>query len=236
MIEINNLSFSYDNQKKALENINIKTAERTITAILGHDGAGKTTLLKCIMGLLKPSHGLIKVDNMFNDMLPYDEYISYLPDKGGFYSLLTPWQNLIFRGSQHNKNKKEVKELASDYLHKLELNNKKNKISGMLSKGMQRRLALACTLINQPKILILDEPTNGIDQVRSEIIISMLKELKHKCNSILINTHDLVLVGAVCDSIIVLNKGKLIEEKKVEDIGMNLRKYYLDVVDSYKEE
>lgn len=229
MIKVTDLTLSYDKKKVVLNNISLEIESRRVTAILGHNGAGKTTLFKCILGLIKPQSGLIEIYNNKKDEKLFETNISYMADSGGFYPLLSPFDNLLFRASFYNKTT-EAKQLASYWVDKLILNTSKVKLAGQLSHGMQKRLSFACALINNPNIILLDEPTNGLDPESTDIIIRIIGELKKEDNTLLINTHDLNLVRETCNKIIFLQDGVIIDKKNVIEINDNLKDYYLDIV------
>lgn len=220
MIKIRNLNFSYSKKQQVLYNIKMDIEDKGIVGILGHNGAGKTTFLKCIAGLLNHYSGNITKDEKIQ--------ISYMPDSNGFYPLLTPLQNLEFRSSLNFKDKSKTNQIAKYWLDKLKLENISK--AGTLSQGMQKRLSLACTLVGDTKIILLDEPTNGLDPISMDTVIRVLKELENSGKMILINTHDLNLVKEICYKVFVLQKGKLIKEDLVSDIKDNLREYYKNTV------
>ncbi len=233
MIKINNLIFAYNKKSLVLNDINLDIKKQKITAILGHNGAGKTTLFKCILGLIKPQSGFIEIDSSRKDGELSATSISYMPDSGGFYPLLSPLDNLLFRASFYYK-QIEAKQSAEIWLEKLKLNKLNLKFSGQLSHGMQKRLSLACALINNPNIILLDEPTNGLDPESIDLIIKIIEELEKEDTTILINTHDLNLVRESCYKIIFLQDGTVIGENIVKEIENNIKEYYLKMVEGYK--
>ena len=234
MIRINNLTFAYDKRNLVLDNINIEADKQKIIALLGHNGAGKTTLFKCILGLLIPQKGEVEIKIRIDHGNNHSPIISYMPDSGGFYPLLSPLDNLVFRASFY-KDKKAAKEAAQYWLEKLKLNKSKVKFSGQMSHGMQKRLSFACAIINDPDIILLDEPTNGLDPLSIDILINLIREINKEDTTILINTHDLNLVREACHKIIILQEGIIIDEKKVKDIEKNFREYYLEMVEEYNQ-
>ncbi|MDD2370952.1 MAG: ABC transporter ATP-binding protein [Firmicutes bacterium] len=232
MIKVNDLSFAYDDKNEVLKNISLNIDSQKVTAILGHNGAGKTTLFKCITGLLKPQSGSIEIKLNSNEESCLEKYISYMPDTGGLYPLLSPMENLIFRASFYQNNN-EAKESAMYWLDKARLNKSVVRFSGNLSHGIQKRLSFACALINSPKIILLDEPTNGLDPESIDIISNIINEKNKQDTTILINTHDLNLVREVCDKVFFLQNGKVIGENKVSEIEKNLKEYYLKKVGAF---
>lgn len=232
MIKLNNIGFTYNKRNLIFKDMSLEVKRGEVTAVIGHNGAGKTTLFKCILGLIKPQSGSIEIYNNRKDEKLFETNISYMPDKGGFYPLLSPYDNLLFRASFYNKTT-EAKQLASYWLDKLILNKSNVKLAGQLSHGMQKRLSFACALINYPNIILLDEPTNGLDPESKDIIIRIIGELKIQDNTVLINTHDLNLVRETCNKIIFLQDGVIIDKKNVIEIKDNLKDYYLDMVSNH---
>lgn len=234
MIKLNNIGFTYNKRNMIFKDMSLEVKRGEVTAVIGHNGAGKTTLFKCILGLIKPQSGSIEIydENYKEDDQLFDSNISYMPDAGGFYPLLSPYDNLFFRASFYNKGT-EAKQLTSYWIDKLILNKSNVKLAGQLSHGMQKRLSFACALINNPNIILLDEPTNGLDPESNDIIIRIIGELKKQDNTILINTHDLNLVRETCNKIIFLQDGVIIDKKNVIEINDNLKNYYLDMVSNY---
>ena len=210
-LEIINLSKAYDT-KEAVRNISFKVNENEIIGILGPNGCGKTTTIGMILGLLKPTKGKVLINgieiekqrvdllNELNFISPYIE----LPKK------LTVRQNLEVFGRLY-----DVKELGIkiDYLsEKLRLNEFINKITGELSSGQKNRVSLAKSIINDPSVLLLDEPTASLDPETGDFVRSFLEEYqKEKKTSILLASHNMSEVERLCSSVLMMNKGSIID-------------------------
>ena len=211
-LEIIDLSKSYD-LKEAVRNISFEVNENEIIGILGPNGCGKTTTIGMILGLLKPSKGKVLINgieiekqrvgllNELNFISPYIE----LPKK------LTVKQNLEVYGRLY-----DVKELENkiDYLiEKLRLNEFINKITGELSSGQKNRVSLAKSIINDPSVLLLDEPTASLDPETGDFVRSFLEEYqKEKKTSILLASHNMAEVERLCSSVLMMNKGSIIDQ------------------------
>ena len=211
-LEIIDLSKTYDT-KEAVRNISFKVNENEITGILGPNGCGKTTTIGMILGLLKPTKGKVLINgieiekqrvellNELNFISPYIE----LPKK------LTVKQNLEVYGRLY-----DVKELGIkiDYLsEKLRLNEFINKITGELSSGQKNRVSLAKSIINDPSVLLLDEPTASLDPETGDFVRSFLEEYqKEKKTSILLASHNMAEVERLCSSVLMMNKGSIIDQ------------------------
>ena len=217
-LEIIDLSKSYD-LKEAVRNISFKVNENEIIGILGPNGCGKTTTIGMILGLLKPSKGKVLINgseiekqrvdllNELNFISPYIE----LPKK------LTVKQNLEVYGRLY-----DVKELENkiDYLgEKLRLNEFINKITGELSSGQKNRVSLAKSIINDPSVLLLDEPTASLDPETGDFVRSFLEEYqKEKRTSILLASHNMAEVERLCSSVLMMNKGSIIDQGIPEEL------------------
>ena len=211
-LEIIGLSKDYDG-KDAVKNISFKLNQNEIIGILGPNGCGKTTTIGMILGLLKPSKGRIlingiEIENKRVDLLKYLNFISpyiELPKK------LTVRQNLEVYGRLY-----DVKELGIkiDYLcEKLRLNEFINKITGELSSGQKNRVSLAKSIINDPSVLLLDEPTASLDPETGDFVRSFLEEYqKEKKTSILLASHNMAEVERLCSSVLMMNKGSIIDQ------------------------
>ena len=210
-LEIIDLSKTYDT-KEAVQNISFKVNENEIIGILGPNGCGKTTTIGMILGLLKPTKGKVLINgieiekqrvdllNELNFISPYIE----LPKK------LTVRQNLEVFGRLY-----DVKELGIkiDYLsEKLRLNEFINKITGELSSGQKNRVSLAKSIINDPSVLLLDEPTASLDPETGDFVRSFLEEYqREKKTSILLASHNMSEVERLCSSVLMMNKGSIID-------------------------
>ena len=211
-LEIIDLSKTYDS-KEAVRNISFKVNENEIIGILGPNGCGKTTTIGMILGLLKPTKGTVLINgieiekqrvellNELNFISPYIE----LPKK------LTVKQNLEVYGRLY-----DVKELGIkiDYLcEKLRLSEFINKITGELSSGQKNRVSLAKSIINDPSVLLLDEPTASLDPETGDFVRSFLEEYqKEKKTSILLASHNMAEVERLCSSVLMMNKGSIIDQ------------------------
>ena len=217
-IEVINLSKSYGT-KEAVKNINFKIAENEIIGLLGPNGCGKTTTIGMLLGLLKPTKGDVLINGVrieenrinilkrINFISPYIE----LPKK------LTVKQNLIVYGRLY-----DIKNINSriEYLaNKLRLENLLNRITGELSSGQKNRVSLAKALINDPGVLLLDEPTASLDPEIGDFVRTFLENYKkEKKISILLASHNMSEVTRLCSSILMMKDGVVIDEGKPEDL------------------
>ena len=211
-LQIINLSKAYD-AKEAVKNISFKLSQNEIVGILGPNGCGKTTTIGMILGLLKPTSGKVLINdieieshrvkllNKLNFISPYIE----LPKK------LTVRQNLEVYGRLYDVNKLKIK---IDYLcEKLRLYEFIDKITGELSSGQKNRVSLAKSIINDPEVLLLDEPTASLDPETGDFVRSFLEEYqREKKTSILLASHNMSEVERLCSSVLMMNKGAIIDQ------------------------
>ncbi|MDC0436772.1 ABC transporter ATP-binding protein [Candidatus Pelagibacter sp.] len=234
-IEVINLSKSYG-KKEAVKKINFKVNENEIIGLLGPNGCGKTTTIAMLLGLLKPSNGIVLINGMnieshrisllhkMNFISPYIE----LPKK------LSVKQNLIVYGKLYSvKNLNDKIELLAN---RLRLKNLLGKITGELSSGQKNRVSLAKALINDPKVLLLDEPTASLDPETGDFIRTFLENYKkEKKISILLASHNMSEVKRLCTSVLMMKDGVIIDEGKPDILikkhgRQNLEEVFLKLI------
>ena len=234
-IEVINLSKSYKS-KQAVSNINFKINENEIVGLLGPNGCGKTTTIGMILGLLKPTSGQVLINGIdiernkisllhkMNFISPYIE----LPKK------LTVKQNLTVYGKLYNINNLNDR---IDYLsNKLRLNNLLDKITGELSSGQKNRASLAKALINEPTVLLLDEPTASLDPETGDFIRTFLENYKKERKiAVLLASHNMDEVKRLCGSVLMMNDGNIIDRGTPDDLikkhgRKNLEEVFLELV------
>lgn len=201
-----------------IEKITMKLVSGNIIGLVGPNGAGKTTLMKILAGLLIPKKGTIKINNKIirNDERPIwvKNLIGMMPENINWYGTSTPYQEIKKILVIRNMKTKNINFI----LEQVGLKHKSNDTLNSLSQGMKQRLSLACALIGNPKILILDEPMNGLDPVAREAFAQILKNLAKNGRTILISSHQLAELERMVDSIILMHDGEIIEEGKINDI------------------
>lgn len=223
MIEVKNFIKKYDNSF-AVNNINFSANKGEVLAIIGHNGAGKSTTLKSIIGLIKPTSGEIIVDKMKhpNDSVKIKNIIGFMPEENSIYDDMTAYDYIMFFSSLYNI-KKEVAKQRINYLLS-SLNLEKDKIIGNMSKGMKRKTLIARSLINNPKVLIFDEPASGLDPNTTKFILEYIQELKKSNKTIIITAHNLRHIELVADKILILNQGKIAIYDTLEKIRLKYGK------------
>ena len=215
-LEIKNVSKKYNDQD-ALINVSFSLKQGDIVGFLGPNGAGKTTLMKIITSTLKQDIGDVIVfgnNTITNDIVTKNN-IGYLAENNPLYKEMDVNEYLYFIAELYKtKNKKEV---INSLIKKTGLENARTKKIEQLSKGFKQRVGIAASLINDPKVLILDEPTTGLDPNQLIEIRNLIKEVG-KEKIVLLSTHILQEIPKICNHIIIINKGKIVENIKMDEL------------------
>ena len=225
-VEINSLGKIYGNSSgkhfTAVDNVNLDIRKGEVFGFLGSNGAGKTTTIKMMCGLITPTTGRILL-NGCDVALDHGEAMRQigvvLEGTRNIYWPLTAWQNLMYFGSLKGCSRKISKERGESLLKELELWDRRNDIIRNFSRGMQQRIAIACALIADPPILILDEPTLGLDVEAMQIMKALLKRLAQDYKkTVIITSHQLDVVQALCERVAIMHKGKIIADKNLNEL------------------
>ena len=214
ILEVNNLSKTYKNFK-AIDDISFQVNKGDIYGFLGPNGAGKSTTLRMILGLIKPNSGDIKLNGSFVNFKnkKYLNNIGALIERPDFYKNLSAYQNLKILYSMSRVNNPEI---IHDVLHEVDLFDRKDDKVGSYSQGMKQRLGIAQTLLHNPQLIILDEPSNGLDpQGQADMRELILKINKDKGITVIISSHILAEIEKIANRMIVINKGQKIIEGDV---------------------
>ena len=216
-IEVKNITKFYGEQK-ALNAISFTINKGEIVGFLGPNGAGKSTLMKILTGYLVASEGDVLVNN-FNvniHKINAQKSIGYLPEHNPLYLEMYVKEYLQFNAAIHNISNDEVPKI----IEKVGLTPEAHKKISQLSKGYRQRVGLAAALLHNPEVLILDEPTTGLDPNQLVEIRSLIKEVG-KDKTVLFSTHIMQEVEAICDRVILINKGKIVADKKLNELKKN---------------
>lgn len=212
MIHLKNVTKLYESHI-AVRNLNFEVRPGEIMGIIGHNGAGKSSTLKMIAGLIAPSSGKVQVmghDMSQNRGTPeVKKKIGFLPEESALYANMTVLEYLTFFGELYEMPKKQTLARIEELLSGLNLP-ERTKLTGELSKGMKRKVAIARVLLHDPDLLILDEPNSGLDPLTSFFILNYLKELRKQGKTILLSAHNLFHVESVCDRVTILKDGRLL--------------------------
>ena len=223
LIDAKNLKKSFGDFT-AVDNIDLNVQRGEVVGFLGPNGAGKSTTMKMLTGFLEPDSGDILINNidMKSDPLKAKEFIGYLPEGAPSYSDMEVSEFLSFIGKMRGINNNQLLNARLDEMaNQINLKEVWNKPIETLSKGFKRRVGIAQALIHDPDILILDEPTDGLDPNQKHEMRNLIKTISSK-KAIVISTHILEEVEAVCSRVIIIANGKLLANETPESLGNNL--------------
>jgi ABC-2 type transport system ATP-binding protein len=206
------------NNIPALEKVSLSVEQGEIFGLLGPNGAGKTTFVKLILSIVHPTSGSATVLGYPLGQRVLKEYCGYLPENHRYPAFLTAENTLIFFGRLNGLPESTLKEKAHSLLETVGLKDWAKVKTKKFSKGMLQRLGLAQALINDPKILFLDEPTDGVDPIGRKEIRDLLLNLKTQGTTIFLNSHLLSEVEMICDRVAILNKGKVVRTGTIAEL------------------
>ena len=236
MIQIKDFVKDYGTLR-AVDNINFEGREGEILGFLGPNGAGKSTTLKAITGYLAPTAGNIHVKdfNIYDHPKEIKKLIGYLPEQNPLYDDMTVYNYLKFIADIRGISNEEFPKKLKSVLSSCGLKEVVGKPIHTLSKGYKQRVGLAQAIIHDPKILILDEPTTGLDPNQIKEIRELIKKLGES-KTLIISSHILQEVKAVCDRVVIINKGKIVANEKTVDLETNFEEKTKLVLEIYSEE
>lgn len=219
-ITVNNLTKKF-NGIKAVDNVSFEVKKGEIFGFLGPNGAGKTTTIKSILSLINSNSGNIKINgiDIKKDVKKAHKYVGYLPEKVAFYDNLTAIQNMHFYAEMKQVSKKECLPLIEE----MGLKEAINKKVGKYSKGMQQRLGMARALLGNPSILILDEPSGGLDPRGVALIRNKIREAKSNGSSVFVSSHILSEIQSVCDRVGIINRGSIVAVDSISQLSNRLK-------------
>jgi len=214
----------------AVKDLSIEIAENRVVGFLGPNGAGKTTTLRMLVGLSKPTSGKIEIAGqqiIFGDSRA-NSLFGYLPEQPAFYGWMTGSEYLDFVGQTFDLNTNAREKRIDELLSLTDLTEARKKRISTYSNGMKQRLGIAQALINQPKVLIMDEPVSALDPIGRRQVLSVIERLK-KDMTIFLSTHILSDVDRICDDVAIINKGKLITFSALSELKAKYSTQILEV-------
>ncbi|WP_040985311.1 ABC transporter ATP-binding protein [Oceanobacillus jeddahense] len=227
IIEINYLNKTYRKRKskkviQAVKDVHFNVYKGEILGLLGPNGAGKTTTIKLICGLLYPDSGEIKIKEVPNTekRLESLHHISaVLEGNRNLYWRLTVKENLEYFAGNRGKSRKEVKEEIDELLEMFRLKDKENELVNRLSRGMQQKLAIAVAMLANTEVMLLDEPTLGLDVQTGLEVREILKSIvKNYQRTIIISSHDMEVIQDICDRTVIINQGTVVIDQRVDEL------------------
>ncbi len=219
MIEFDSLSKSYDTFD-AVKALKLTVPRGTVFGFLGPNGAGKTTTIRMMMGILVPSSGRVTIAGLdcHTQRALVQQRVGYLPDNPVFYDYLRGREILQFVGEMHGLSRREAASRSERALQDWGLSDVTDEFAVNYSMGMKKKLGLACALMHEPEVLILDEPTNGLDPRAAREVQDRLKTIAGEGRTIFVSTHLLDMAERVCSSIGIIDNGRLVAAGTAADL------------------
>lgn len=227
-LTVDRLTKQYKN-KIAVDRVSFRFREG-VYGLLGANGAGKTTLMRMLCGILNPTGGSVALDGMDAATEEYRAQLGYLPQDFGYYPGFSGMDFLLYMAALKNIGKREAKRRATELADLVGLDAVKNRKIKTYSGGMKQRLGIAQAMLNDPKILVLDEPTAGLDPKERVRFRNLIAELG-KDSIVILSTHIVSDVEQIADTILMMKDGQLVLEKRREEITEDLEQLYLETFD-----
>ena len=220
MIEIKNVSKTYNSKKKVLKNISFKIEGGEIFAFIGHNGAGKTTMIKCIMGILDFEEGDILVDNksIKEEPLECKRIMAYVADNPDLYENMKAIDFINFICDMYEVSEDIRRENTTRYAKMFEIEDKLNDDISSFSHGMKQKVALIAALAHNPKVLIMDEPFVGLDPKAVYDMKEIMRDMTKNGKTIFFSTHILDVAEKLCDRVAIIKDGTIVKVGKMKDI------------------
>jgi ABC-2 type transport system ATP-binding protein len=242
MIEIRDCTKRYG-ELVAVNDLSLEVKGSEIFGFLGPNGAGKSTTIKMMVGLMKPDSGVIRIGGYDISLDPVNakRILAYVPEKGYTYEKLTAWEYLTFISGLYSLDEGLFRKNASEYLEVFGLSQWKDEVIGSFSMGMKQRLLLSSAFMRNPKVIILDEPHNGLDPKGVRLLKDILFKLRNEGTTIVLSTHIIAIAEQICDRIAIINRGSVVAQGSNEDLGhyakssdKNLEDIFLRLTSDYE--
>ena len=204
----------------AVDHVSFEVEGGEVFGFLGPNGAGKTTTLRMIYGVLQPTEGDVIVNGVSvrEDPERARKYLGIMPEDAGLYARLTAEENLLYFGKLRGMQETELRRVIPEILERLGLMEKRYVLADKLSKGMKRKLAFARAILHNPEILLLDEPTSGVDVMSAREIRTMISEYASEGGTVVLSTHNMWEVQQLCHRVGIINRGRLVYVGSVEEL------------------
>jgi sodium transport system ATP-binding protein len=220
MVKVTNLSKSFKNVN-AVSNVNFTVEAGEIVGLLGENGAGKTTTLRMLATMLKPTEGTVEINgyDIINDGDKVRSQIGILfGGEVGLYDRLTARENIRYFAMLNGISKEEADKNISELCKLLDMDEYIDRRVGKFSRGMKQKVAIARSIIHNPKVMLFDEPTMGLDVTASRIVQNFIFKCKEENKAIIFSSHSMQEVEKLCDRVIIINKGKIIENIRIQEL------------------
>ena len=225
----------YYGENKAVDDLSFQVEDGKIFGLLGVNGAGKTTTFRMIIGLLEPTEGKITLDGKPIDYSVTDT-IGFLTEERSLLTKLTVKEQIIYYGTLKGMNEKEILKRLDEWLERFHIKEYKDRKIKELSKGNQQKVQFISAVINNPKLLILDEPFLGLDPINVEMFMEAIRDFKKRGSSIIFSSHRMEHVEMFCENLVILVKGKSVLEGELKQIKKDYRKKNIHIKGNVEKE
>ena len=207
-------------QQTAVDHVSFRVARGRFFGFLGPNGAGKSTTIRMLTGLLRPTSGdaVVEGARLSQDLLGVKQRIGVLTEDLSLYERLTGEEHLLFAARMHRLSRPEAQKRTEELLAFLSLAEDRTKLVVDYSLGMRKKLALACALVHNPRLLFLDEPLNGIDPVSGRVVMDLLQRLARRGVTLFFTSHVLDVVERLCDEVAVIDRGRIVAQGSLDEI------------------
>jgi len=237
MIDLSDLTREFAGGVKALDRVSFHISKGEVVGLLGENGAGKSTAFRIISTMLRPTGGSCSVGgfDVVSDNRKVRSIIGVLSGSDpGLYGRLTARENIAYFASLHRISSRKIQSRMDQYVSLLGMESYIDRRALTFSKGMLQKTAIARALIHDPRVLLLDEPCTGLDVGSSLVVYNMIRDLKKKGKTVMLATHSIREITTLCDRVVILKKGKLVEQGTIRKIekkyGSDFEKVFLDIM------
>ncbi len=219
MIKVSNLHKSFG-KVKAVRGISFEVQDGEITGLLGPNGAGKTTTLRMLYSLLPPDEGEIRIDGLdpTRDAMAIKQTLGVVPDSRGLYTRMSARENIIYYGKLHGMSVKDINTRVEELVETLDMADFIERRTEGFSQGQRVKVAIARAMVHKPQTVLLDEPSNGLDVMSTRALRRYILSLKNAGHSVILSTHIMQEVAALCDRIIIIAKGRIAADGTAEEL------------------
>ena len=219
MIRVSNLYKSFG-EVRAVQGISFEARDGEVTGLLGPNGAGKTTTLRMLYSLLPPDEGEIRIDDLdpTRDAMAIKDTIGVVPDNRGLYARMTARENIHYYGELHGMKDANIRKRIEEFVERLNMADFIDRRAGQFSQGQRVKVAIARALIHEPQTVLMDEPSNGLDVMSTRELRAYIRDLKAAGHSVVLSTHIMQEVTALCDRIVIIAAGKIAADGTADEL------------------
>jgi sodium transport system ATP-binding protein len=219
VIKVRNLHKSFG-KVKAVQGVSFEARDGEITGLLGPNGAGKTTTLRMLYSLLPPDEGEIRIDGLdpARDAMAIKRTLGVVPDSRGLYTRLSARENISYYGRLHGMSDKKIRSRIDELVETLDMQDFIDRRTEGFSQGQRVKVAIARAMVHQPQTVLMDEPSNGLDVMSTRALREYIRGLRANGQSVVLSTHIMQEVAALCDRIVIIAKGKVAADGTAEEL------------------